>query len=69
MQRKPYGTPPDIGQTLRSIDQKLPLLTRDQQNLVASYAQGLADGMALRREGARPTPSPTSGVREGKPDG
>ena len=45
-----------LAQRLQAIDSRLPALPREQQNLVAAYARGLADGLALRRSGVRAQP-------------
>ena len=63
MPDRPSAERDSLAQTLRNIDRKLPLLTRDQQNLVASYTRGLADGLALRRAEAHPRPPAKTSVR------
>lgn len=54
-----------LAQRLQAIDSRLPALPRDQQNLVAAYARGLADGLALRHSGVRSQPPVRRRTRDG----
>lgn len=54
-QGKPLRTKAQI---MQDIDGKLPALPREQQNLVAAYAQGIRTGLVLRARLAAELPAP-----------